>query len=25
MAMTTDLVEMVHRGELEPYARATLA
>jgi hypothetical protein len=24
MAMTTDLVEMVHRGELEPYARATL-
>jgi hypothetical protein len=25
MAMTTDLVEMVHRGELEPYARTTLA
>ena len=23
-AMTTDLVEMVHSGELEPYARATL-
>jgi hypothetical protein len=25
MAMTTDLVKMVHSGELEPYARATLA
>jgi hypothetical protein len=25
MSMTTDLVEMVHSGELEPYARATLA
>jgi hypothetical protein len=24
-AMTTDLVEMVHGGELKPYARATLA
>jgi hypothetical protein len=24
-AITADLIEMVHSGELEPYARATLA